>query len=150
MLTAWRVSKTRYRPFDGTGARLSGGRWNSPGRDVVYASDSYAGALLEILAHAARPRTLPGPHHAVRIEIPEDLVEHLDETTLRGWESPGSAAARGWGDRWLAEGRSAAVSLPSLPARPVGRTIAIDPRHPDAARIVVSDPFPVPWDERLF
>jgi RES domain-containing protein len=40
--------------------------------------------------------------------------------------------------------------VPALPARPHGRNILINPRHPDADRIVVSRPFPVPWDERLF
>ncbi|HEV2734625.1 MAG TPA: RES family NAD+ phosphorylase, partial [Longimicrobiaceae bacterium] len=81
-MLAWRVSKARFEPFDGTGAMLHGARWNSPGRPVVYAADSLAGAILEILAHALRPRTLPGPHHAVRIEVPDALVETLDPGAL--------------------------------------------------------------------
>jgi len=32
---------------------LHGARWNSPGRRVIYASETYAGALLEILVHAS-------------------------------------------------------------------------------------------------
>ena len=39
------------RAFDGEGARLHGGRWNSPGTRVAYASDSIALAALEVLAH---------------------------------------------------------------------------------------------------
>lgn len=147
MLVAWRITKVRHDPFDGTGARLVGGRWNSPGHDVVYASDTYAGAILEILAHASRPRTLPGSHHAVRIEIPDPLIEILGD--LPGWDRRDSPVARAWGDRWLGERRSACASLPSLPARPIGRTVAINPRHPDVERITVGEPFPVPWDERL-
>ena len=50
-MLAWRITKARHAPYDGTGARLHGARWNSPGRTVVYAADSFAGALLEILAH---------------------------------------------------------------------------------------------------
>ena len=82
-LVAWRVCKVGYRPYDGTGAMLRGGRWNSAGRAVVYASDSFAGAILEILAHAVRPRTLPGAHHAARFDIPEELVETLES---RGYD----------------------------------------------------------------
>lgn len=150
MPAAWRICRTRYAPLDGTGAMLRGARWNSPGRPVVYAADSFAGALLEILAHALRPRTLPGPHHAVRIELPDALVEVLDPAALPGWDTQGSPEARAYGDRWLREGRSAALVVPSLPARPVGRTVLLNPAHPDAGRITVSEPLAVPWDERLF
>lgn len=147
---AWRVVKTRHEPFDGTGARLHGARWSSPGRPVVYAADAFAGAILEILAHALRPRTLPGPHHAVRIEIPAPLLEVADDGAIDGWDTPDSSVARALGDRWLREARTPVLSVPSLPARPVGRTILVNPLHPDAARLVVSATFPVPWDERLF
>lgn len=150
MPVVWRVCKTRYAPYDGTGAMLVGARWNSSGRSVVYTADSFAGAILEILAHSFRPRTLPGPHHGVRIDIPDDLVETLDPAALRGWDAPGSPEARAFGDRWLAEARSAALAVPALPCRPIGRNLLINPAHPDAARIVVSAPFIVPWDERLF
>lgn len=149
-LVCWRVCKTRHVPFDGTGARIAGARWNSPGRPVVYAADSFAGALLEILAPAARPRTLPGPHHAVRVSIPDALVETLDPAELAGWDERGSPAARDFGDRWLSERRSAALIVPSLPSRPVGRTVLLDPGHPRVGEVEVSAPFEVPWDERLF
>lgn len=150
MPAAWRVCKTRYQPFDGTGARIGGARWNSAGNEVIYAADSFAGALLELLAHAARPRTLPGAHHAVRIDIPDDAVEFLDSASLDGWEQPGSRQALEFGNRWIGERRSAALIVPSVPSRPVGRNVLINPVHPDAARITVSPVFPVPWDERLF
>jgi RES domain-containing protein len=32
----------------------------------------------------------------------------------------------------------------------VGLNLMINAEHPDAARITVSEPFAVPWDERLF
>ncbi|HEX6645094.1 MAG TPA: RES domain-containing protein [Gemmatimonadales bacterium] len=149
-MLAWRISKIRHPPFDGTGARLRGARWNSPGRPVIYAADSFAGSILEVLAHALRPRTLPGAHHAVRIEIPDELVEHLDPAALPGWDTRGSPEALAWGDRWLAEARTAVAVVPALPARPAGRNVLVNPLHVDAFRVSVSDPFPVPWDERLF
>ena len=150
-LVAWRVCKVAYAPLDGTGALLRGGRWHSAGRPVVYAADSYAGAILEILAHVLRPRTLPGAHHAARLEIPDELVAVIDSAALpSGWDARGSPEARQLGDEWLTAGRSAVLVVPSIPARPIGRTVCIDPAHPDAVRITVGDPFPVPWDDRLF
>lgn len=149
-MLAWRVCKSRFAPYDGTGAMLHGARWSSPGHPVVYAADSLAGAILEILAHALRPRTLPGPHHAVRIDVPDALVETLDPGALPGWDAKGSPEARTFGDRWLEEARSAALRVPALPCRPAGSNLLINPAHPAAARIAVSAPFEVPWDERLF
>lgn len=149
-MLAWRTCKTRYDPWDGAGAAQWGGRWNSPGHLVVYAADSFAGSLLEILVHGTRPRTLPGAHHAVRIDVPDELIERVEESALPGWDLRDSAEARQFGDRWLEEGRSAALSVPALPARPVGRIVLINPAHPDAGRLVRGTPFRVPWDERLF
>lgn len=150
MLVGWRVAKRRHPAYDGTGSLLYGSRWSSPGRPVIHASDSFAGAILEILAHALRPRTLPGPHHAVRIEIPDDLVETLDPDAMPGWDEKGSPVAAGFGDAWLAQGRSAVLLVPAVPSRPIGRNLLINRRHPGADRLVVSPPFKVPWDERLF
>ncbi len=150
MLVAWRACKVRHPPYDGTGARIAGARWNSPGRAVVYASDSFAGALLEILVHSARPRTLPGPHHAIKLEIPEDLIETLQPAILPGWDRKDSPLARAYGDRWLAEARSVVLIVPALPSRPVGRCVLINPAHAHARHIAAGSPFLVPWDERLF
>jgi RES domain-containing protein len=150
MPTAWRVAKKRHPAYDGTGAFLHGGRWNSPGRPVIYAADSFAGAILEILAHVLRPRTLPGPHHAVRIDIPAELIESLDANDLPGWDERGSPEALRFGDAWLDERRRPVLAVPAVPSRPVGRLLLIDPLHPAAGRIGVSEPFDLPWDERLF
>ena len=150
MEVAWRVAKRRHPAFDGTGAMLYGGRWNSAGRRAIYAADTFAGAILEILAHASRPRTLPGLHHAVRIEYPADVCERLGAEALPGWDTKGSPEALEYGDRWLEEGRSAVLIVPAVPSRPVGCLVIINPEHPDAGQLMVSEQFDVPWDDRLF
>jgi RES domain-containing protein len=146
----WRISKARYDPWDASGAEWYGGRWNSPGAAVLYTADTYAGAILEILVHQTEPRSLPGPHRAMRADVPDDLVEAVSEEDAPGWDQRDYAAARAAGDRWLAEARTAALVVPALPCRPVGRIVVINLAHPDAARIVRGAPFAVPWDERLF
>ena len=56
MRTGWRIVKTKYaaQAFDGEGARLYGGRWNSPGLRMVYNSENVALAALEILRHLVK------------------------------------------------------------------------------------------------
>lgn len=149
-MIAWRITKTKYAPYEGTGAHDWGGRWNSRGRRVVYGADSFAGAILEILAHTLRPRTLPGPHHAVRMDVPDELVERLEPADLPGWETKQSPAAVAYGDAWYDGRRSAVLLVPAVPCRPVGFNVMVNPEHPEAHRIRISEPFAVPWDERLF
>ena len=58
-LRAYRIADVRQPIFDGNGAALYGGRWNSPGRRVIYAAETYAGAMLEKLAQANVGRITP-------------------------------------------------------------------------------------------
>jgi len=151
MPTVYRVTKAKYPVFDGTGAYLEGGRWNSPGRRVVYGSTCLAGCLLETLVHAGRLQKLPGTHHCARAEIPDDVeVVTLDESRLPGWDEPESPYARAYGDAWLTGARSAVLSVPAAAARPFGRNLLLNPTHPDYSRIRFHAPEPISWDARLF
>ena len=47
----YRIADSRHSPESGEGARLHGGRWNSPGRAVIYACETMTGAMLEKLVH---------------------------------------------------------------------------------------------------
>ena len=52
-VTVWRICAPKYADtaYSGEGARIHGGRWNSKGRSVVYASESISLAVLEQLVH---------------------------------------------------------------------------------------------------
>src|SRR3954466_15044499 len=50
-MRAWRICRYAYADLTGGAARLWGGRWNSPGRPLVYAADSAALAVLEVRVH---------------------------------------------------------------------------------------------------
>jgi RES domain-containing protein len=149
-MRCFRIGDVRFPLFDGTGARLHGGRWNSPGRGIIYASETYAGAILEILVHANLNR-LPRTQAVLIIEIPDHLtVELLAASDLPGWNAPNQAASRAFGDRWLAEARTAVLMVPSLVTQGRENNVLLNPAHPDFALIRHSPPEPVLWDERLF
>ena len=74
MAVGYRWFQARFGPRDSTGARLKGGRWNSPGKDVLYASDSLALCCLEVLVHLRDMRFVPTFHYC-SIEIPDELIE---------------------------------------------------------------------------
>jgi RES domain-containing protein len=148
-LRAYRIADGRRPIFDGGGAALHGGRWNSPGRRVIYAAETYAGALLEKLVHTNIGR-VPEHQRWVEILIPlEVAVEEVKAEDVPGWDAPNLAASRRHGDQWYDSGRTAVLVVPSIVA-PLERNILIHEHHPKARRIQVSRPKPVIWDERLF
>lgn len=149
--TVYRITKKRYPCFDGTGAEITGGRWNSPGRPVVYCAESMAGSLLEILVHASSPLVPPGEHHCGRAHLSDGIkVEAVGPEDLSEWDAPDEKRSRAFGDRWLDEHRSAVLVVPAATARPYGRNVLLNPAHPDYARILIDQPVPVEWDPRLF
>src|SRR5580692_130873 len=92
-----RLHDPRFTPLDATGARTFGGRWNSPGAEVVYAALSYGGAVLETRVHA-NVRT-PPPREIAVITIPaEARVSELRPSDLPGWDDADQAASRAAGD----------------------------------------------------
>ena len=92
-MVVFRVADRRFPIFDGTGALLVGGRWNSPGRPVIYAAETFAGALLEILVHSNLGR-VPKTHAAIEISIPDRVsVEILDALKLPKWDAEDQIAS---------------------------------------------------------
>ena len=149
-MRAFRIADRRFPIFDGTGARLGGGRWNSPGRAVIYAAETFAGAVLEVLVHSNLGR-LPKTHELIEITIPEGIVvETATAAAVPGWDAADQTASRAFGDRWLEEGRTAVMLVPSTVTGGRERNVLLNPEHPEFALITPSAPQEVIWDERLF
>lgn len=147
---AWRIADGRFDVFSPVGASQVGGRWNSPGLGVIYASRSYAGAMLECLAHAGIGR-MPRTHVAIEIAIAAAVsVEQHGESSLPlGWNLADQHVARTFGDAWIRERRTAVLVVPSVVARRE-MNVLLNPRHTDFKRILAGSPEPVVWDARLF
>lgn len=146
----FRIGDERHPLWDGTGAALVGGRWNSPGRPVIYGSLSYACALLEMLAHANIGR-VPTTHRFVVADLPAgvSVERHAANALPAGWELGNISASRAFGDAWLQEARSAVLLVPSVIARLEWNAL-VNPQHPAARQLIVSAAEKVIWDKRLF
>lgn len=148
-MIAYRIADARHPIFDPTGAMLHGGRWNSPGRRVIYAAETYAGALLELLVHANMNR-LPKSQQMVRITIPEMLeVETVQAAAVPGWNNPDSAAARAFGDGWYDAKRTVVLRVPSVVTQAREWNVVLNAEHPDFPQIQVSGPEAVSLDPRI-
>jgi RES domain-containing protein len=148
--SAWRLTKARYlaTAWDGEGARRSGGRWNSAGTAVVYASATLSLALVETLVYL--PSGVLPAFAAVRVEIDDSLITVLEDKHLpRDWRSdPAPLSTRAIGDGWVRANTSAALRVPSVEV-PMQFNYVLNSRHPGLARVVIGTPMPFPFDPRL-
>jgi RES domain-containing protein len=137
----WRLCRRPYADLSGEGARRLGGRWNSPGRPVVYCAEHPALAALEVRVHLDLPfELLPADYVLMHVGLPDHAAISLDaippETVREG-------------DVWLTGARSAALRVPSV-LIPHAWNILLNPLHPDAgqARVIAIEPFG--FDPRLW
>src|SRR5947209_1098673 len=100
-MKAFRLCAAHRDPRDPTGAKKWGGRWNSPGKAVLYAASSLSLACLEILVHLRNPANLPDFIYA-EIQMSTEGVaawSRLESETRAMLES--EELSREIGDRWL-------------------------------------------------
>ena len=153
VLTAWRLVRPKYGAqadaFGGEGARLFGGRWNSPGLRAVYVSSSLSLAALETLVHADR-RRFERDYVSFKLAIPEALVLELRAENLpEDWRARAvSGGARRVGDAWLTAHASVALAVPSVIV-PEERNYLLNPAHPQFSELNIEAPQPFRFDARL-
>lgn len=150
MATGWRIvpEPRAADAFVGEGAKRFGGRWNSPGFAVVYASQHKSLAALEQLVHH-HPRT-PNRFTAFQIQFPDSLMESVPLQSLpRDWrESPPPPAVQQLGDHWVRAQRSVVLAVPSI-IIPEELNYLLNPAHPDFRRISIGPPEGFTFDPRL-
>jgi RES domain-containing protein len=149
MPAAWRIVKARHAAtaFDGEGARLNGGRWNSLGVRVVYVSGTKSLAALETLVHLKLP--VASKYVAIPLQFDDTLVETFPPATLPpGWDGePSSLVSQQIGNDWVKTARSALLALPSVITGEIN--YLINPAHSDFAKIKIGKPEPFTFDPRL-
>ncbi|MBC8064829.1 MAG: RES domain-containing protein [Chlorobia bacterium] len=149
-MKVYRIAGMRHPIFSGEGARQIGGRWNSPGHSVIYAGDSLATCLLEILVHTRGVKP-PGTLGWIEIDVPDSVsIERIDPDNLPGWGDLSSTASQAFGDLWIKEARSCLLWVPSVAASGLAWNAVINTAHPEFALISSSVPQALRLDSRLF
>jgi RES domain-containing protein len=138
---AWRLCRAPFADLTGEGARRYGGRWNEPGRPIVYAASNAALAVLEVRVHLdLTPDLLPDDYLLLTIDL-HDLA------TEEAANIPADPAA--FGDAWLRERRTPVLRVPSLIV-PESSNILVNPAHPDAAQASIIARRRFAFDRRLW
>ncbi len=151
MPTAWRILKSKHdgQAFEGEGARLFGGRWNSPGRRAVYAAQSVALAALELLVHLGDRDALD--HYSVHaVHFADRHVVTVKPRSLPAdWRSsPPPHSLQLVGDAWLSDRTSVVLAVPSVVV-PLETNYVVNPEHPDFASLTTEGPLDFSFDPRL-
>ncbi|MEO8737813.1 MAG: RES family NAD+ phosphorylase [Edaphobacter sp.] len=150
-MKAWRITQRKHTKtaFSGEGARLYGGRWNSPGVPMVYVAQSQSLAVLEVLVHLDAPALL-AKYVFIEVDFDPSLVIELDRSLLpKNWKAdPVPRAVQTVGDRWASSGGSVVLRVPSALASEESNFL-LNPLHPAFGKILVSRPQTFSFDSRL-
>lgn len=152
MIQAFRLCKSKHvsTAFTGEGARLNGGRWNSPAVAMVYTSGSLSLATLEILVHLEDSAVFARWFSWMPVAIPEIHLEYLDLSTLAArWNDDElNISSRSVGDTWIRSSRSAALAVPSV-VTPGEWNYLLNPAHPGFREIQIGEARKFQPDPRL-
>jgi RES domain-containing protein len=148
----WRICRAVHAgsAFSGEGARLFGGRWNSPGVRVVYTSPTLALAAIETFVNL-EPNLRPDDLVSIEAELPDDApMEGLDPKSLpRKWYEMRDESLRRFGDRWIHTGRTIALHVPSAAIRGEWNVL-LNPAHPAFRKLKIEKPIRFEFDLRMF
>ena len=149
MPSAWRIVRAARvkTAFTGEGARVYGGRWNSPGTPVIYVSEHESLAALELLVHLTPPHD---QYLSFRLEWEDQLTEHFPVKNLPSqWKAePPHFQTMQIGDAWVRTGKSVALAVPSVLSASE-MNFLLNPKHADFKKIKISQPVEYRFDSRL-
>ena len=148
----WRICRRRFArdAASGEGSRLYGGRWNSRGVRIVYASTSLALAAVETFVNL-EPNLQPPDLVSIEGVLPETAgVARLDPSELPSkWFATRDESLRPFGDAWIKDGKTVALLVPSAAIRGEWNVL-LNPAHPDFVLITFGEPQDFAFDQRMF
>lgn len=146
----FRLARAKYKDqLSGKGAAIKGGRWNSPGFELVYCSTNRSLAMAEVVVHLT-VATLPKDYFMLEIELPANIkyktVNHLPED----WNKfPHSSICRSIGDQFILENSDLILQVPSAVTEG-DFNILINPSHRLFPKVNIKSAKAFPFDRRLF
>ena len=152
MITAYRIFKSKHAAtwYDGEGAFRYGGRWNSQGTRLLYASSTLSLAALEMLVNLNAEDLLLAYSFA-RVEFESDIilsVEKFRKLPKQWADSPPSAEIQAIGDEWAVSLRSVVLQVPSA-VLPNESNFLISINHSDFPQVRLGKVEAFKFDQRL-
>ncbi|MBV1883339.1 MAG: RES family NAD+ phosphorylase [Pseudomonadales bacterium] len=154
-MQVWRIYDRNLTPeqaISGWGSFNFGGRWNSEGFYVVYASEHLSLAAFEKLVHLdGDQEALQTTYLQLSIEIPDALISDFPLDQLpEGWDSlVDNAETQSIGNNWLKD-EDAPLAL-RVPSKIIKQefNLLINPNHDDWDKIDIAEPTDFNYDPSL-
>ena len=151
-MIVYRLLNKKYgSALSGEGAKIAGGRWNSPEIEMIYTSESRSLCTAEVAVNLPIG-ILPKGYEMITFNIPDEMnITEMNEDMLPlGWKSsPFTTLTQRFGDRFIFENKFLVMKVPSAVV-PGDFNYLINPRHPDFNKIEIIKKEPYEFDERLF
>ena len=153
-VTVWRIGTDTpdYTADDmsGTGAKITGGRWNRKDTPLVYCASNIALACLETAVHLG-PKGLPLNRILVKVEIPDKIwkAAQVLANPPVGWDAlPAGMVSLDYGTKWCASKSTALLIVPSTIV-PEEMNVLINPEHKDAKKLKATKVRKWTYDSRI-
>jgi RES domain-containing protein len=150
-MEVYRITKNKYKAdLSGYGAYLSGGRWNSKQKSVLYTAESRSLAMLETIVHFTSQSPNQQDFLIMVIYVPDDLIYQNYQTNQlsKHWKE-NRDETQILGNKWLDKSKEVLLKVPSAIVKNE-HNILINSTHEDFQRIKLIDLEPFEFDMRLF
>ena len=148
--SAWKLAKKEHADLSGEGARLHGGRWNTPGHRVVYLCQEASLTVLEVLVHLdLSTELIPNDYVLMEVDLSTIKGRRNQKVLEEGLTLNNEKKSQAFGDKWIVEKRSLLLRVPSVIV-PHSKNILFNPDHPLAKQIPKPKVTAFNLDSRLF
>lgn len=137
--------------LSGKCASISGGRWNSPGTEIIYTAANRSLAMAEVAVHFSIA-TLPAGYMMMTLQVPDSVsvVEADIKTLPEGWNQfPPLKETQQYGDHFITDGTACLLKVPSAVTQG-DFNFLINPMHAEFKKIKIIGYETFPFDRRLF
>jgi len=143
----WRLAHKDYIKLDGIGAKIRGGRWNSPGRPVIYTSSHLSLAVLELMVHLeVDAEDIPDDYVSIEIDTPDDIYIKKMRKIIDIHDTDTTQA---YGDEWIKSAKIQGLEVKSVVISQE-MNILLNPNHANMNAVKIKKVKPFAFDPRLF
>lgn len=148
-MIVFRLTRAKYKDqLSGKGAALKGGRWNSPGFELIYCASNRSLAMAEVAVHLTIG-TLPKDYVILEIDIPKVNYTTVKDLPTNWNNFPHSTICRSIGDEFILASEHLILRVPSAVTQG-DFNILINPSHKLFNKVKIKSANPFLFDRRLF
>jgi RES domain-containing protein len=148
-MLVFRFARWRHiNDLTGAGGMYASGRWHEKGTRILYTSQTFSLAKMEVLANA---QTLPRDYWYLVLEIPDDVpIREIEREGLpANWNAfPHAKELISFTDDWIKDGTCLVMKFPSVHSL-YESNFLINPLHPQASQLKVVETGAHAFDKRF-